>query len=99
VSLRSEQAPHGCRPLLLVISDNRAVANEDRQGSHGARLTVRRFATNADADRHDAEYWRSLPHAERVLLAWRLSEEQWALRGEPTHEPGLRRPVTRLPRR
>jgi hypothetical protein len=72
----------------MVSSDNQDVSR--------ARMTVRRFATAADADRHDVEFWRSLSDAERVLLAWRLTEEQWALQGEPSHEPGFRRPVTRL---
>ena len=81
------------------MSDNRAVGNEHGHQMRALPVTVRRFTSNADADRHDADYWRSLPHAERVLLAWRLSEEQWTLRGEPLNEPGLRRPVTRLSRR
>jgi hypothetical protein len=56
-------------------------------------LTARRFSSNAEADRHDAEYWRQIPAAERVLLAWRLSVEQWALTGRMPDEPGLCRSV------
>ena len=37
--------------------------------------------------------------AERVLLAWRLSLEQWQLSGHPPHEPGLCRSVARVTRR
>ena len=50
------------------MRDNRPVSS-DNQNARRGRMTVRRFITAADADRHDVEYWRSLPHAERVLLA------------------------------
>ncbi|HXW06804.1 MAG TPA: hypothetical protein VD833_16335 [Vicinamibacterales bacterium] len=56
-------------------------------------LSVRRFASNADADRHDAEFWRRMPPHERVLLTWRLSVEQWELLGRSPDEPGLCRSV------
>jgi hypothetical protein len=61
-------------------------------------ISARRFASNADADRHDAEYWRQIPPPERVLLALRLSVEQWQLQGR-LREPGLCRTVARLYRR
>jgi hypothetical protein len=62
-------------------------------------MTVRRFGSNAEADRADREYWLSLTEAERVLEAWRLSEEQWRLQGEWMDEPGLSRSVARVHRR
>jgi hypothetical protein len=62
-------------------------------------VTVRRFASNAEADRHDAEFWRQLPADERVALVWRLSVEQWALLGRQPDEPGLCRSVARIRRR
>jgi len=31
-------------------------------------VTARRFASAADADRHDREYWSSIPPAERLLV-------------------------------
>jgi hypothetical protein len=80
------------------MRDNPPVSS-DMENARRRRITVRRFISAADAGRHDLEYWRSLPDAERILLAWHLSEELWALRGESTYEPGLRRPVTRLQRR
>jgi hypothetical protein len=55
--------------------------------------TARRFASNAEADQHDAEYWRQIPPAERVRLAWRLSVEQWELAGRLPDEPRLCRSV------
>lgn len=64
-----------------------------------ARITVRRFDSAADADRHDLEFWMQMSEAERVLQAWRLSQEIWLLRGERPHEPGLCRSVARVLRR
>jgi hypothetical protein len=62
-------------------------------------VTVRRFASHAEAEQHDAEYWRRLPPDERVLLAWRLSVEQWELLGREADEPGLCRSVAHVHRR
>jgi hypothetical protein len=62
-------------------------------------MTTRKFASNADADRHDAEFWRQMPPHERVLQVWRLSVEQWELLGRPTDEPGLCRSVAGIRRR
>jgi hypothetical protein len=63
------------------------------------RVTVRRFASAAQADRHDLEYWMQVPEAERVLVAWRLSQELWRLRGDLPDESGLSRSVARIRRR
>lgn len=62
-------------------------------------MTVRRYASAADADRDDLAYWRSLPAGDRVLQAWLLSAEQWRLRGEWNDESRLCRSVTRVSRR
>jgi hypothetical protein len=62
-------------------------------------VSARRFSSNAEADRHDAEFWRRIPADERVLLAWRLSVEQWELLGRSPDEPGLCRSVARVRRR
>jgi hypothetical protein len=59
-------------------------------------VTVRRFASNAEADRHETEFWQAMPARERVMLAWRLSVEQWELLGRKVDEPGLCRSVARL---
>jgi hypothetical protein len=63
-----------------------------------ARLTVRRHASNQDADAADLEYWSQIDPAERVLQAWRLSLELWTLRDGRGHEPGLCRSVARVRR-
>jgi hypothetical protein len=62
------------------------------------RITIRRYANAAEADRHDIEYWRQLSDAERLLYAWRLSQELWTLCGELSDEPGLCRSVARVRR-
>lgn len=63
-----------------------------------AAVTVRRFASAAEADRHDLEFWLQIPEAERVLRVWTLSQELWRLKGELRHEPGLCRSVARIRR-
>lgn len=62
-------------------------------------ITIRRFASNAEAERHDREFWRQMPWHERVMLAWRLSVEQWELLGRGADEPGLCRSVASVRRR
>jgi hypothetical protein len=62
--------------------DNACVAEPTRPG-----ITVRRFASNSDAERHDAEFWRQMPPHERVLLTRRLSVEQWQLLGRAEATP------------
>jgi len=72
----------------------------DTEGtSRAGRVTVRRFASLAEADRHDLEYWMQMTEAERVLLAWQLSQELWRLRGDLPDESGLSRFVARVHRR
>jgi hypothetical protein len=61
-------------------------------------MTARKFGSNADADRHDAEYWRQMPPHERVLQAWRLSVEQWQLVDPLPDEPRLRRSIASVRR-
>jgi hypothetical protein len=64
-----------------------------------AQITVRRYSSAAEADRHDLEYWMRIPERERILRVWTLSQELWRLRGELRDEPGLCRSVARLHRR
>ena len=63
------------------------------------RMTVRKYSSFEEADKVDLAFWQQLSPAERVLQVWRLSQEQWQLRGELPHEPGLRRSVARVHRR
>jgi hypothetical protein len=72
---------------------------EQRAAERAGRITVRRFTSAAEADRHDLEFWSQMSPAERVLQAWRLSQELWTLRGEYRDEPGLCRSVARVHRR
>ncbi len=63
------------------------------------RMTVSRYASAAEADRHDLELWMQISDAERVLHTWRLSDEIWRLRGDLPDEPGLYRSVGSVRRR
>jgi hypothetical protein len=72
---------------------------DERRQQRAARMTVRRYASSAEADRDDLGYWRQMPDAERVLHTWRLSVELWRLRGDLPDEPGLCRSVARIHRR
>jgi hypothetical protein len=63
------------------------------------RFTAHRYQSNAEADTHDREFWLGIPAEERVLMVWRLSVEQWRLRGDSPYEPGLHRSTARLYRR
>jgi hypothetical protein len=75
--------------------DNQQVtASSDRT----RRMTVTTFASLADHDRADAAYWRALPVDVRVSETWRLSEEQWRLRGEYPDESGFCRSLARVVR-
>jgi hypothetical protein len=67
--------------------------------SGARRITVRRYSSATEADRHDLEYWMQIPDAERILQVWRLSQETWRLRGDLPHESGLCRSVARIRRR
>ena len=71
----------------------------DRATERARRMTIRRFASAADADREDRAYWERIPEAERALEAWRLSQQLWRLKGGAPHESGLCRSVARVRRR
>ena len=84
----------------VVSSDNqRMPAESERAHERSSRMTLRRFSSAVDADRHDLEFWQELSAADRILLVWRLSQEQWQLAGTPTNEPGLCRSVASVRRR
>ena len=63
------------------------------------RMTIRRYPSASEADRHDLEFWMTLPEEERILQVWRLSQQIWRLRGDLPHESGLCRSVARVHRR
>ena len=71
----------------------------DQRAGRASRMTVRRFASSADADRHDLEFWAQIPEADRIREVWRLSQELWRLRDDLPDEPGLCRSVARVHRR
>ena len=63
------------------------------------RMTVRKFASHAEADAADVAYWRTIPGTERILQVWRLSLAQWTQTGDVDDASRLRRTVTRVHRR
>ena len=72
---------------------------DDRAAGRAKRMSTRRYASAAEADAHDLEFWLQIPAADRVLQVWILSREQWRLRGEQTDESGLCRSVASVRRR
>lgn len=68
----------------------------DRRESRRARMQVQVYRSLAAHQHDDAVYWASLPVDVRVLQAWKLSEEQWRLRGELPDEPGPSRSIARV---
>ena len=68
----------------------------DRSTARSRQMTVRRYTSAAEADRHDLEFWMQMPDAERIRQVWRLSQEIWQLRGDLSDEPGLSRSVARV---
>jgi hypothetical protein len=61
-------------------------------------MDVKVYATLADHARDEMSFWAAIPAAERVLQVWKLSVEQWRLRGELPDESGLPRSVARVVR-
>ena len=78
---------------------NSSVSEDRARAERRSRMTVRVFHSHDEADRAEAEYWRGLTPAERLLCTWQLSEELWRLCGEFNDEPGLCRTVARVERR
>lgn len=72
---------------------------DTRAAERSARISVRRFASAGEADRHDLAYWLEIPPDQRLALVEQLTEDLWRMRGEWPDEPGLRRSVTRVVRR
>ena len=70
----------------------------DAASQRRTRMEVRVYSSLEQHDRDDASYWAAIPADVRVLQVWRLSEEQWRLRGEFPNEPGLSRSVARVRR-
>ena len=70
----------------------------DRAEERRRRMKVRIYRSHEAHDRDHPAYWAALPVDVRILQVWRLSEEQWRMRGEFPDEPGLCRSVARVHR-
>jgi hypothetical protein len=71
----------------------------DASARRAGRISVRRFASATEADRHDLEFWSKIPEHERVMHVWKLSQELWRLRGDLPDESRLSRSVESVRRR
>jgi hypothetical protein len=63
------------------------------------KMTARKTTLRELDDRFDVEFWSSISPEDRLIEAWRLSEEIWRLKGWDPGESGLSRAVTRVVRR
>jgi hypothetical protein len=61
--------------------------------------STRKLRMGPDSDRADREYWLAMTPDERVAETWRLTVEQWEMKGWNPDEPGLCRSVARVIRR
>jgi hypothetical protein len=67
--------------------------------ARAAHITIRKTKPGPEADRLDREFWAAMTPAERVAETWRLTVEQWELKGWNPDEPGLCRSDARVVRR
>jgi hypothetical protein len=67
--------------------------------SDARRITIRRTTFGPEDDRLDREFWAAMTPEERVVETWRLTVEQWELKGWDPDESRLRRTVARIVRR
>src|SRR5579875_198571 len=63
-----------------------------------AAWEVRRFASFEEMDATDAEFWRRIPRSDRIMQAWKLSRDCYALarREESAMEPDFLDMLTAL---
>ena len=69
---------------------------DDRVAARRSRIEVRVYPSLAAHDRDDAAFWAALQIDQRALQVWKLSEEQWRLRGALPDESGLPRSIARV---
>ena len=94
--LVTQSAPFTMSMTWLATCDNRRM--DSRAAGRRTRMTTRLFPSLRESDRHDLAFWRQIPAAERVLLAWTLSVEQWTLSEHLRDESGLCRSVASVRR-
>jgi len=95
---RFGKAPHARATVARIWAIIHSVTT-DANSTRAGRITVRRYASAAEADQHDLEFWMQMPDTERVLHVWTLSRQLWQLRGELVDESGLCRSVASVRRR
>jgi hypothetical protein len=70
----------------------------NRADDRAGRIDARVYESIEAHDKDDPSFWAAIPVAERVLQVWKLSVEQWRLRGALPDESGLPRSVARVVR-
>src|SRR5438552_1414105 len=80
----------------IRLGDNKEMESDGT--ARRRRASVTRYESANDADRNDLDFWRQIPEGERILQAWRLTQEQWRLADLPD-ESGLCRSVASVRRR
>jgi hypothetical protein len=70
----------------------------DAASARRKRMDVRVYPSLVGHARDDAAYWAAMPVDVRILQVWKLSEEQWRLRGEFPDASGLPRSVASVRR-
>ena len=63
------------------------------------RMTVRKFASNAEADAADIEYWRGVSPEEKLAMVWDLVLVHSQMQGQSVDQLRLQRSVCRVERR
>jgi hypothetical protein len=62
-------------------------------------VTTRKTTLAQLDDRFDADFWATVPPAERLAETWRLTLELGRFAGRDPGEPGLHRSIARVVRR
>ena len=62
-------------------------------------VTAQVFGSHAEQQAANAGYWKQLSLDERLAMVWKLTEEQWRLKGEFPDEPRIQGTVVRVVRR
>lgn len=66
---------------------------------HERRITAHKTTLqHMDADDFDRDFWARLDPIDRLVEAWRMTEEVWELKGWNPGERGLSRSVARVVR-
>jgi hypothetical protein len=60
--------------------------------------TIRKVVSSEEAENEEYRYWQSVPAAERIAAAWRLSIDQYRRKGIEPDGQGRKRSLVRTRR-